>query len=394
MTVSLNSMVKYIGVDDLDLDLFESQYVVPDGMSYNSYVILDDRIAIMDTADIRKEEQWKANLAEALGGRKPDYLVVHHMEPDHSALVAWVLDAYPGITLVSSAKAVQMLGQFFEGIDLEGRTKVVKEGDVIDLGTHTLRFFAAPMVHWPEVMVSFDAADGALYSADAFGKFGALSKCGFYGRDDDDWACEGRRYYFNIVGKYGAQVQALLRKLSDLPVKTIRPLHGPVLEDDLGQYVSLYDTWSKYAPESEGVFIACASIHGGTLKAAEKLADILRAKGAKKVVLSDLCRSDVAENVEDAFRYPTMVIAASSYDAGLFTPMYEFLHRLQIKGYSNRRVAIVENGSWAPSAARVMVEMVGAMKNIELVDQVVTIRSRMKASDIPALESLADAVLA
>ena len=394
MTVSLNSMVKYIGVDDLDLDLFESQYVVPDGMSYNSYVILDDRIAIMDTADIRKEEQWKANLAEALGGRKPDYLVVHHMEPDHSALVAWVLDAYPGITLVSSAKAVQMLGQFFEGINLEGRTKVVKEGDVIDLGTHTLRFFAAPMVHWPEVMVSFDAADGALYSADAFGKFGALSKCGFYGRDDDDWACEGRRYYFNIVGKYGAQVQALLRKLSDLPVKTIRPLHGPVLEDDLGQYVSLYDTWSKYAPESEGVFIACASIHGGTLKAAEKLADILRAKGAKKVVLSDLCRSDVAENVEDAFRYPTMVIAASSYDAGLFTPMYEFLHRLQIKGYSNRRVAIVENGSWAPSAARVMVEMVGAMKNIELVDQVVTIRSRMKASDIPALESLADAVLA
>ena len=394
MTVSLNSMVKYIGVDDLDLDLFESQYVVPDGMSYNSYVILDDRIAIMDTADIRKEEQWKANLAEALGGRKPDYLVVHHMEPDHSALVAWVLDAYPGITLVSSAKAVQMLGQFFEGIDLEGRTKVVKEGDVIDLGTHTLRFFAAPMVHWPEVMVSFDDADGALYSADAFGKFGALSKCGFFGRDDDDWACEGRRYYFNIVGKYGAQVQALLRKLSDLPVKTIRPLHGPVLEDDLGQYVSLYDTWSKYAPESEGVFIACASIHGGTLKAAEKFADILRAKGAKKVVLSDLCRSDVAENVEDAFRYPTMVIAASSYDAGLFTPMYEFLHRLQIKGYSNRRVAIVENGSWAPSAARVMVEMVGAMKNIELVDQVVTIRSRMKASDIPALESLADAVLA
>ena len=394
MTVSLNSMVKYIGVDDLDLDLFESQYVVPEGMSYNSYVILDDRIAIMDTADIRKEQQWKANLAEALGGRKPDYLVVHHMEPDHSALVAWVLDEYPGITLVTSAKAVQMLGQFFEGIGLEGRTKVVKEGDVLELGTHTLRFFAAPMVHWPEVMVSFDAADGALYSADAFGKFGALSKCGFYGRDDNDWACEGRRYYFNIVGKYGAQVQALLRKLSDLPVKTIRPLHGPILEDDLAQYISLYDTWSKYAPESEGVFIACASIHGGTLKAAEKLADILRAKGAKKVVLSDLCRSDVAENVEDAFRYPTMVIAASSYDAGLFTPMYEFLHRLQIKGYSNRRVAIVENGSWAPSAARVMVEMVGSMKNIELVDQVVTIRSRMKASDIPALESLADAVLA
>ena len=226
MTVSLNSTVKYIGVDDLDLDLFESQYVVPEGMSYNSYVILDDRIAIMDTADIRKEGQWKANLAEALGGRKPDYLVVHHMEPDHSALVAWVLDEYPGITLVTSAKAVQMLGQFFEGIGLEGRTKVVKEGDILELGAHSLRFFAAPMVHWPEVMVSFDAADGALYSADAFGKFGALSKCGFYGRDDDDWACEGRRYYFNIVGKYGAQVQALLKKLSPLPVKTLEQVRA------------------------------------------------------------------------------------------------------------------------------------------------------------------------
>ena len=394
MTVALNPKVKYIGVDDLDLDLFVSQYVVPDGMSYNSYVILDGKVAVMDTTDARKGEEWKANLAEALGGRKPDYLVVHHMEPDHSALIAWALEAYPGLVLVASAKAIQMLGQFFEGIDLEGRTMAVKEGDVLELGEHSLRFFAAPMVHWPEVMVSFDAADGALYSADAFGKFGALSKCGFYGRDDDDWACEGRRYYFNIVGKYGAQVQALLKKLAGLPVMTIRPLHGPVLEDNLGGYVSLYDTWSRYAPESEGIFIACASIHGGTLAAAEKLAEILRAKGAKKVVVSDLCRSDVAENVEDAFRYPTMVLAASSYDAGLFTPMYEFIHRLQIKGYSNRRVALVENGSWAPSAARVMKEMVAAMKNVEIVGPVVTIRSRMKSTDIPALEALADAVLA
>lgn len=394
MTVSLNSTVKYIGVDDLDIDLFESQYTVPEGMSYNSYVILDDKVAIMDTADIRKEEEWKANLAEALGGRKPDYLVVHHMEPDHSALISWVLEEYPGVSLVASAKAIQMLGQFFEGIDLAGRTLAVKEGDTVALGQHSLRFFAAPMVHWPEVMVSFDAFDGALYSADAFGKFGALSKCGFYGRDDNDWACEGRRYYFNIVGKYGAQVQALLAKLSGLPIKTIRPLHGPVLEDNLGEYIALYDIWSRYEPESEGVFIACASIHGGTLAAAEKLAEILKAKGAKKVVLSDLCRSDVAENVEDAFRYPTMILAASSYDAGLFTPMYEFIHRLQIKGYSNRRVALMENGSWAPSAARVMKEMVGTMKNIDLVDQVVTIRSRMKESDIPALEALADAVLA
>lgn len=394
MTVSLNSTVKYIGVDDLDIDLFESQYTVPEGMSYNSYVILDDKVAIMDTADVRKEADWKANLAEALGGRKPDYLVVHHMEPDHSALISWVLEEYPGVTLVASAKAIQMLGQFFEGIDLAGRTLAVKEGDTVALGQHSLRFFAAPMVHWPEVMVSFDAFDGALYSADAFGKFGALSKCGFYGRDDNDWACEGRRYYFNIVGKYGAQVQALLAKLAGLPIKTIRPLHGPVLEDNLGEYIALYDIWSRYEPESEGVFIACASIHGGTLAAAEKLAEILKAKGAKKVVLSDLCRSDVAENVEDAFRYPTMILAASSYDAGLFTPMYEFIHRLQIKGYSNRRIALVENGSWAPSAARVMKEMVGTMKNIDLLDQVVTIRSRMKESDIPALEALADAILA
>ena len=394
MTVSLNSTVKYIGVDDLDIDLFESQYTVPEGMSYNSYVILDDKVAIMDTADVRKEADWKANLAEALGGRKPDYLVVHHMEPDHSALISWVLEEYPGVTLVASAKAIQMLVQFFEGIDLAGRTLAVKEGDTVALGQHSLRFFAAPMVHWPEVMVSFDAFDGALYSADAFGKFGALSKCGFYGRDDNDWACEGRRYYFNIVGKYGAQVQALLAKLAGLPIKTIRPLHGPVLEDNLGEYIALYDIWSRYEPESEGVFIACASIHGGTLAAAEKLAEILKAKGAKKIVLSDLCRSDVAENVEDAFRYPTMILAASSYDAGLFTPMYEFIHRLQIKGYSNRRIALVENGSWAPSAARVMKEMVGTMKNIDLLDQVVTIRSRMKESDIPALEALADAILA
>ena len=394
MTVSLNSKVKYIGVDDLDLDLFESQYVVPEGMAYNSYVILDDKVAVMDTADARKGDGWKANLSEALDGRRPDYLVVHHMEPDHSALIAWMLDTYPETVLVSSAKAIQMLPQFFEGIDLDGRTLAVKEGDVLELGEHSLRFFAAPMVHWPEVMVSFDAADGALYSADAFGKFGALSRCGFYGRDDDDWACEGRRYYFNIVGKYGVQVQALLKKIAGLPVRTIRPLHGPVLEDNLEDYVSLYDIWSRYAPESEGIFIAVASIHGGTLAAAERLADILRAKGAKKVVVSDLCRSDVAENVEDAFRYPTMVLAASSYDAGLFTPMYEFLHRLQIKGYSNRRAALVENGSWAPSAARVMKEMVGTMKNVELVGPVVTIRSRMKSTDLPALESLADALLA
>lgn len=394
MVKSLNENVKYIGVDDLDLDLFESQYVVPEGMAYNSYLILDEKTAILDTADARKGEAWKVRLTEALDGRKPDYLVVHHMEPDHSALIAWTMAQWPDLTLVASAKAIQMLSQFFEDLSLEGRTLTVKEGDVLPLGQHNLRFIAAPMIHWPEVMMSFDAADGALYSADAFGKFGALSKCGFYGRDDEDWACEARRYYFNIVGKYGVPVQTLLKKVAALPVKTIRPLHGPVLEVELDKYISLYDTWSRYEPESEGIFIACASIHGGTMEAARKLAEILKAKGAAKVVLSDLCRSDLAENVEDAFRYPTMVLAAASYDAGLFTPMHDFLHRLQAKGYSKRRVALVENGSWAPSAARVMKEMLGTMKDVTLVEPVVTIRSRLKTADLPALETLAGALLA
>ena len=391
MTVSLNSMVKYIGVDDLDLDLFESQYVVPDGMSYNSYVILDD---IMDTADIRKEEQWKANLAEALGGRKPDYLVVHHMEPDHSALVAWVLDAYPGITLVSSAKAVQMLGQFFEGIDLEGRTKVVKEGDVIDLGTHTLRFFAAPMVHWPEVMVSFDAADGALYSADAFGKFGALSKCGFYGRDDDDWACEGRRYYFNIVGKYGPQVQALLKKLGGLEIKKICPLHGPILDENLEYYLNTYNTWSSYEPEDKGIFIAYCSLHGNTEKAAQKLAEILRENGDTKVSIADLRRDDLHECVEDAFRYDRLVLAAPTYDAGVMPIMEDFIHHLAIKNYQKRRVAIIENGSWAPAAGKKMREAMEAMKQITIVEPIVTVESTVKADTIEKLTELAKALLA
>ena len=393
MIKNLSDKVKYIGVDDLDLDLFESQYIVPEGMAYNSYVILDDKVAILDTADVRKADEWKANLTEALAGRQPDYLVVHHMEPDHSALIAWVLDEFPSLTLVASAKAIQMLSQFFEDINLDGRTLAVKEGSELELGEHKFRFIGAPMVHWPEVMVSFDEADGALYSADAFGKFGALSKCGFYGRDDEDWSCEGRRYYFNIVGKYGAPVRTLLGKVAGLPVKTIRPLHGPILEDNLSEYINLYNIWSNYAVETEGVFIACASIHGGTMVAAEKLAEILRAKGVERVVVSDLCRSDIAENVEDAFRHSIMVCCASSYDAGLFTPMYDFLHRLQIKGFCNRKVALVENGSWAPSAGRVMKEMLSAMSGIEIVEPMVTIKSRMKAADIPALESLADSLL-
>ena len=393
MIKNLSDKVRYIGVDDLDLDLFESQYIVPEGMAYNSYVILDDKVAILDTADARKADEWKANLREALAGRQPDYLVVHHMEPDHSALIAWALEAYPSITLVASAKAIQMLSQFFEDINVEGRTLAVKEGSVLELGSHSLKFIGAPMVHWPEVMVSFDEAEGALYSADAVGKFGALSKCGFYGRDDDDWACEARRYYFNIVGKYGAPVRTLLGKLAELPIKSIRPLHGPILEDNLSEYIDLYKTWSSYAVETEGIFIACASIHGGTMVAAQKLAEILRAKGAPRVEVSDLCRSDFAENVEDAFRHSKLVLAASSYDAGLFTPMYEFLHRLQIKGFCNRKVAIIENGSWAPSAGRVMKEMLSTMSNIEIVEPMVTIRSRMKEADIPVLESLASALL-
>ena len=393
MIRNLSDKVKYIGVDDLDLDLFESQYIVPEGMAYNSYAILDDKVAVLDTADVRKADEWKANLREALAGRQPDYLVVHHMEPDHSALIAWALSEFPALTLVASAKAIQMLEQFFGGIQIDGRTLAVKEGSVLELGEHKLRFIGAPMVHWPEVMVSFDEADGALYSADAFGKFGALSKCGFYGRDDDDWSCEGRRYYFNIVGKYGAPVRTLLGKIASLAVKTIRPLHGPILEDNLSEYINLYTIWSNYAVETQGIFIACASIHGGTLAAAEKLAEILRAKGVERVVVSDLCRSDIAENVEDAFRHSVMVCCASSYDAGLFTPMYDFLHRLQIKGYCNRRVALVENGSWAPSAGRVMKEMLSAMNGIEIVEPMVTIRSRMKQSDIPALESLASALI-
>ena len=393
MIKQLNSIVKYIGTDDTDLDLFESQYIVPEGISYNSYLILDRQTAILDTADARKAEEWKANLEQALEGRQPDYLVVHHLEPDHSALVCWALKTFPGLKLAASAKAIQMLPQFFPGINLEGRTVTVKDGTILDLGEHSLQFYSAPLVHWPEVMVSFDKADGALYSADAFGKFGALCKCGFYGRDDDDWSCEARRYYFNIVGKYGGPVQTLLGKVRNLPVKSIRPLHGPILEDNLADYLKLYDTWSLYEAETDGIFVACASIHGGTLAAAQKLADILRAKGAPKVVVSDLSRSDIAENVEDAFRYPKMVVASASYDFGLFTPMYDFLHRLQIKGYCNRKVAIVENGSWAPTAGKVMAEMLAAMKDVEVVSPAVTIRSRLKDSDIPALEALADAIL-
>ena len=384
--------IRFIGVDDENLDLFESQYAVPEGMAYNSYVILDGKVAVLDTADARKGEEWLRNLEEALQGRQPDYLVIHHMEPDHSACVAPVLDKYPGITVVGSAMALKFLGQFLPGRPIPN-TLAVKEGDTLPLGTHTLRFLAAPMVHWPEVMVSLDTATGTLFSADAFGKFGALGKTAFWADEDPDLACEGRRYYFNICGKYGPQVQALLKKLAGEQISTIAPLHGPIIRKDLAYYLDLYNTWSSYGVETEGVFVAYASIHGGTAEVAQKVAEKLKALGCPKVAMSDLTRDDRAEAVEDAFRYGRMVLAACSYDAGLFTPAYDFLHSLQVKGYTKRKVALIENGSWAPSAGRVMKEMLGAMKDVETVGDLVTIRSRYKAEDAPALDALCKAIL-
>ena len=385
---TISNTIKYIGVDDLDIDLFESQYVVPEGMSYNSYLIDDEKIAVLDTADARKGEEWKANLTTALNGRQPDYLVAHHMEPDHSALIAWMLETYPNLQLVCSAQAVKMLSNFFDGVDFTGRVMTVKEGDTLALGKHTLQFIGAAMIHWPEVIMSYDTTDKVLFSADAFGKFGALV------HETDDWACEARRYYFNICGKYGSQVQIAMKKIAALDVQAICPLHGPVLKDEAqAEAVRLYDTWSKYEPENEGILIAYASIHGGTAKAAERLGEILREKGAKKVVVSDLSREDMAEVIEDAFRYPTVVVAASSYDAGVFPVMHDFLYHLQIKNYQKRKFGIIENGSWAPTAGKVMKGMIEAMKDCEIVEPMVTIRSRMKAGDEALLEQLADSLL-
>ena len=387
MISNVTETIKYIGVDDTTIDLFESQYIVPNGISYNSYLIMDEKIAIMDTVDLRKGEEWFANLEEALEGRTPDYLVVQHMEPDHAGNIANLLAKYPAIKIVASAKAIQMMPQFFEDTCFEGKTIAVKEGETLNLGVHTLQFFMAPMVHWPEVMVTYDQADKVLFTADGFGKFGALAH-------EEDWACEARRYYFNICGKYGAQVQALLKKAATLDIACICPLHGPILKENLGYYIGLYDTWSKYEVETEGIFIAYASIHGGTKKVAEKLAEILREKGAPKVSIADLCRDDMAEAVEDAFRMSKLVVAAASYDADVFPPMHDFLHHLKLKAYQKRRVGIIENGSWAPCAGRVMKGMLETMKEIEIVEPMVTIRSAMKQGDIAALEALADAMLA
>ena len=387
MIKNITETIKYIGVDDTDIDLFESQYVVPHGVSYNSYVIFDEKIAIMDTVDPRKGSEWIENLQTALDGRKPDFLVVQHLEPDHAGNIAKVMELYPEMQVVASDKAVKMLPQFFYDTKFEGRVIGVKEGGTLSLGGRMLHFVMAPMVHWPEVMVSYDSKENVLFSADGFGKFGALCYT------EDEWACEARRYYFNICGKYGGPVQTLLKKAATLDIAIICPLHGPILTENLGYYIGLYDTWSKYEPETEGVLVAYASIHGNTAEVARKFADMLRARGAEKVVVCDLSRCDMAEAVEDAFRYSKLVVAAASYDSDVFPPMHDFLHHLAIKNFCKRRIGVIENGSWAPSAGRAMRNIIDRFKDVQVVEPMVTITSRLKPQDIPALEQLADDML-
>ena len=385
MNINISDAIKYIGVDDKDIDLFESQYIVPNGISYNSYVILDEKICVLDTVDKRKTDEWVANLENVLDGKTPDYLIINHLEPDHASNIQLLADKYPDMKLVGNAKTFNMLPQFFD-IDLTDRTVNVKEGDSLNLGEHTLSFYMAPMVHWPEVMVTYESKEKVLFSADGFGKFGALDT-------DEDWACEARRYYFNICGKYGVQVQALLKKAAKLDIEKICPLHGPVLTENLGYYINLYDIWSKYEPEVDGIFIAYCSIHGNTEKAALKLYDILKEKTNKNIAISDLSRSDMAENVEDAFKYSTLVVAAPSYDGGVFPVMNDFLHHLKIKGYKNRKVAMIENGSWAPCAIKSMQPYFDEMKGIEISDAKVTIRSTMTAENEVQLAALADSII-
>lgn len=381
---SFSDSVKYIGTDDKELDLFESQYIIPNGVSYNSYVILDDKIAVMDSVDERKTDEWFANLEKELGGRTPDYLVISHLEPDHSANIKKFTEKYPSAALVGTAKTFAMLPQFFD-IDAAVEKITVKEGDCLSLGSHELTFIMAPMVHWPEVMLEYEKTEKILFSADAFGKFGALDT-------DEDWACEARRYYFNIVGKYGGPVQTLLKKAANLDIKTICPLHGPILTEDLEYYINLYNTWSSYQPEKDGVFIACASVYGNTKNAALKLKEILEAKGVK-VSFSDITRDDMAEAVEDAFKYSKIVLAASSYDGGVFPPMEELLCHLKAKAFQNRKVGIIENGSWAPSAARTMKAALEGMKNVTVCENTVTVKSAFKDSDVPSLEALAEELI-
>lgn len=382
----ISDSIKYIGADDTTLDLFESQYIVPNGVSYNSYIIMDEKIAVMDTVDQRKTDEWFDNLNKALDGKTPDYLVVSHLEPDHAANIQNFVEKYPTAKLVLSIKAKAMMPQFFEIDNLDDICITVKEGDTLELGEHKLTFIMAPMVHWPEVMVEYEEKEKILFSADGFGKFGALSA-------DEDWTCEARRYYFNIVGKYGAPVQTLLKKAANLDIKTICPLHGPILKENLGYYIDKYNTWSSYQPEDEGVLVAYASIHGNTEKAAKLIAKTLEEKGAPKVASTDLTRDDMAEAIEDAFRYSKLIIAASSYDGGIFPPMEDFLNRLSQKAYQNRTVGLVENGSWAPCAARAMKGFVENMKNITICDNTVTIKSTLKDADMDSVSALVDEIL-
>lgn len=383
----ISDSIKYVGVDDKDIDLFESQYVVPDGVSYNSYIIFDDKITIMDTVDARATEEWVKNVEEALDGKKPEYLVISHLEPDHAANIKLIADKYPDMKLIGNAKTFQMLPQFFDE-DFSDRQVVVKEGDEISLGKHSLTFVMAPMVHWPEVMVAYEKTEKILFSADGFGKFGALDT-----EDEEGWACEARRYYFNIVGKYGAQVQNLLKKAAALDIQTICPLHGPVLKENLGYYLNLYNTWSSYEPEDEGVLVAYASIHGNTAKAAKQIAEKLKAKGVEKMEVMDLSRDDMAEAVEAAFRYDKMVLACATYDGGLFPVMEDFLGHLKAKNFQKRKAALVENGSWAPLAAKKMCESLEGMKNIEICENIVSIKSTVKAENVEQMDKMIDELL-
>lgn len=377
----------YIGADDKTIDLFEGQYVVPNGISYNSYLIKDEKNVIMDTVDKRKTEEWLKNLEQALGNEKPDYLVVSHMEPDHAYNIGEIASKYPEMKIIGNQKTFVMLKQFFNIPNLEEREVEVKEGTEINIGKHTLQFFMAPMVHWPEVMVTYEKTEKIVFSADGFGKFGTLDV-------EEEWIEEARRYYFNIVGKYGAPVQALLKKLWALDVKMICPLHGPVLKDNLGYYIDKYNTWSSYAPEDDGVLIAYASIYGNTANVARKLAEILENKGAKKVVLKDLARDDMADAIEDAFRYDKIVLAASSYNMGVFPPMEHFLNQLKGKNYQNRKVGIIENGTWAPSAGKCMKDIISNMKDITIYEPTITIMSTLSKENNAQLEKLADEILA
>lgn len=385
MTQFVSESVKYIGCNDKDIDLFESQYVVPNGIAYNSYVILDDKVAIVDTVDKRKHEEWLVNLDKALEGRKPDYLIIHHMEPDHAGSVVDCINKYPDITLVGNAKTFVYLTQF-TGIDSFTNKVVVKEGNKLKLGKHELTFIMAPMVHWPEVMVSYDSYDKILFSADGFGKFGSLDI-------DEEWTGEARRYYFNIVGKYGASVQTLLKKAAALDINIICPTHGPVLSDNLAYYIGLYNTWSSYTPEEKGVLVAYASIHGNTAVAAKKFAEILAQKGEKTVVVKDLSRDDMSGVVEDAFHYDRVVLAAASYDGGVFPCMDDFLHHLKSKAYQKRTVGIIENGTWAPCAAKAMKEVLEKLKDINILEPIVTIKSALKEENMDDMNKLADAVV-